>query len=78
MVTKRNKLDFEAALAELEVLVSRMEQGDVSLEESLRLYERGVKLSHLCQEALRNAEQKIQILQQKQGKEQISDFPSED
>jgi exodeoxyribonuclease VII small subunit len=78
MVTKRNKLDFEAAIAELEVLVSRMEQGDISLEESLRLYERGVELSHLCQEALRNAEQKIQILQEKQGKEQISDFPSEE
>ncbi|ADE15865.1 exodeoxyribonuclease VII, small subunit [Nitrosococcus halophilus Nc 4] len=77
-MTKRNKLDFEAALAELEALVSRMEQGDVNLEESLRLYERGVKLSHHCQEALRNAEQKIQILQQKQGKEQISDFPSEE
>jgi exodeoxyribonuclease VII small subunit len=78
MVTKRNKIDFESALAELEALVSHMEQGDVSLEESLRLYERGVKLSHLCQEALCNAEQKIQILQEKQGKEQISDFLSEE
>ncbi|ABA58496.1 exodeoxyribonuclease VII small subunit [Nitrosococcus oceani] len=75
---KRNKLDFESALAELETLVSRMEQGEVSLEESLRLYERGVKLSQLCQETLRDAEQKVQILQQKQGKEQINDFPNEE
>jgi exodeoxyribonuclease VII small subunit len=78
MVTKRNKLDFESALAELESLVSHMEQGDISLEESLRLYERGIKLSHLCQEALCNAEQRIQILQERQGKEQINDFPSEE
>lgn len=75
---KRNKLDFEAALAELETLVSRMERGEMSLEESLRLYEQGVKLSQLCQEALRNAEQKVQILQQKQGKEQINDFPNKE
>ncbi|ADJ28002.1 exodeoxyribonuclease VII small subunit [Nitrosococcus watsonii] len=75
---KRNKLDFESALAELETLVSRMEQGEVSLEESLRLYERGVKLSQLCQETLHDAEQKVQILQQKQEKEQINDFPNEE
>ncbi|BAW80099.1 exodeoxyribonuclease VII small subunit [Candidatus Nitrosoglobus terrae] len=77
MVTKRNKLDFEAALAELETLVSQMEQGGINLEESLRLYERGIKLASLCQEALSNAEQKIQILQEKQGKDQINDFPKE-
>lgn len=78
MVPKHNKLNFETALTELETLVARMEQGDTSLEDSLQLYERGIKLSHLCQEALRNAEQKIQILQEKQGKEQINDFPSEE
>lgn len=78
MVAKRNKLDFEAALAELETLVSQMEQGSINLEESLRLYERGTKLASLCQEALSNAEQKIQILQEKQGKDQINDFPNED
>jgi farnesyl diphosphate synthase len=78
MVTKRSKLDFETALAELETLVSRMEQGNVSLEESLQLYERGVKLSRICQDALRHAEQKVQILQEKQGQDHISDFPSEE
>ncbi len=78
MATKRSKLNFEATLAELEALVSRMEQGDISLEESLHLYERGIKLSRICQEALRSAEQKVQILQEKQGQEQISDFPNEE
>lgn len=78
MATKRSKPDFEAALAELEALVSRMEQGDISLEESLRLYEQGVNLSRICQGALRNAEQKVRILQEKQGQERISDFSNEE
>lgn len=75
MATKHSKPDFETALTELETLVSRMEQGDINLEESLRLYEQGVKLSQICQGALRNAEQKVQILQEKQGQVQVSDFP---
>jgi exodeoxyribonuclease VII small subunit len=54
--------DFEAALAELEQIVERLEQGELSLEESLRQFERGVELTRSCQKALRQAEQKISIL----------------
>ena len=54
--------DFEAALAELETIVQRLEQGELSLEESLRQFERGVVLTRTCQKALRQAEQKIQVL----------------
>ena len=54
--------DFEAALAELETIVQRLEQGELSLEESLRQFERGVVLTRSCQKALRQAEQKIQVL----------------
>jgi exodeoxyribonuclease VII small subunit len=54
--------DFEAALAELEEIVHRLEQGELSLEESLRQFERGVILTRSCQKALRQAEQKIRIL----------------
>ena len=54
--------DFETALAELETLVSTMEQGDLSLEESLKLFERGITLTRGCQESLKEAEQKVQIL----------------
>lgn len=54
--------DFEAALAELESIVQRLEQGELSLEESLRQFERGVVLTRLCQKALRQAEQKIRVL----------------
>ena len=54
--------DFEAALAELEQIVQQLEQGELPLEESLRLFERGVLLTRHCQKALRQAEQKIRIL----------------
>ncbi|MGH8129772.1 MAG: exodeoxyribonuclease VII small subunit [Steroidobacteraceae bacterium] len=54
--------DFEAALAELEEIVHRLEQGELSLEESLRQFERGVVLTRGCQKALRQAEQKIRVL----------------
>ncbi len=53
---------FESSLAELERLVKQMEQGDMTLEESLAAYERGVELSRQCQEALRKAELRIQEL----------------
>jgi exodeoxyribonuclease VII small subunit len=59
--------DFESALAELETLVSNMEQGDLSLEESLKLFERGIVLTRGCQESLKEAEQKVQILLSKSG-----------
>jgi exodeoxyribonuclease VII small subunit len=53
---------FEQAMAELESLVETMEQGELSLEESLKSFERGVLLTRTCQQALKEAEQKIQIL----------------
>ncbi len=59
--------DFETALAELETLVETLEQGDISLEESLKLFERGVNLTRNCQKALQEAEQKVQILLEKSG-----------
>lgn len=59
--------DFETALAELETLVETMEQGDLSLEESLKLFERGITLTRGCQESLKEAEQKVQILLDKNG-----------
>ena len=54
--------DFEKSLAELETLVARMEAGELTLEESLRCYERGVELSRACQHALDRAEQRVRVL----------------
>ncbi|WML89789.1 exodeoxyribonuclease VII small subunit [Thiothrix lacustris] len=54
--------NFEAAMAELEGLVQRMEGGELSLEDSLKEFERGVKLTRLCQAALKVAEQRVKVL----------------
>jgi exodeoxyribonuclease VII small subunit len=55
-------INLETALKELESLVERMEQGDLSLEESLKLFERGIKLTRMCQSALKSAQQKVEVL----------------
>ena len=71
--------DFEAALAELEAIVQRLEQGDISLEESLRQFERGVVLTRSCQKALRQAEQKIRVLAKSSDGEVVEqDFAAPD
>jgi exodeoxyribonuclease VII small subunit len=54
--------DFEAALAELDALVKKLEEGDLTLEQSLALYERGVQLSRFCHARLEEAERRIEIL----------------
>ena len=69
---------FEESLKELENLVEKMEQGDLSLEDSLSHFERGVQLSRACQKALKEAEQKVEILMQKNGQDEITTFDSED
>ena len=69
---------FEKALQELEALVEKMEQGEMSLEDSLQHFEKGVQLSRACQQALKEAEQKVEILMQKNDQEDIAPFDSED
>ena len=65
--------DFETALTELEGLVQRMEGGELSLEDSLQEFERGVQLTRICQDALKAAEQRVKLLSAN-GEEQ--DFPA--
>ncbi|HKE88361.1 MAG TPA: exodeoxyribonuclease VII small subunit [Vicinamibacterales bacterium] len=57
--------DFEAAIAELEAVVKKLEEGDLPLEESLRLYERGVHLSRFCHARLEEAERRIEVLNER-------------
>lgn len=59
--------DFEQSLAELEAIVDKLEQGDLTLDESLQHFERGVQLTRTCQAALKDAEQKVEILLRKSG-----------
>jgi len=76
MATKKtkNEANFESALQELEKLVEEMEQGDISLEQSLQKFERGIALSRACQKALQDAEQKVQILIEKKQADTLADF----
>ena len=78
MARKKQGVDFEAALEELEGLVERMEEGELSLEESLKTYERGIELSRACQKSLDAAEQRIQILSEKEGDTEIQSFQADD
>ena len=68
---------FEAALEELETLVETLERGELSLEESLKTYERGVVLARTCQEALARAEQKVSLLSAPDGDAEPTPFDSE-
>ena len=54
--------DFEQALAELEAVVERLEHGELPLEQALTQFERGMALARSCQDALKQAEQKVEIL----------------
>ena len=57
--------DFESAIAELDAIVKRMEEGDLTLEKSMELYERGLQLSKFCHSTLEAAERRIEILSER-------------
>jgi exodeoxyribonuclease VII small subunit len=68
------ELNFETALAKLEQIVRELEAGELSLEESLKLFESGVSLARLCSKKLDEAEGKIQILLSEDGQPVRDDF----
>ena len=59
--------NFERSIEQLETLVAAMEDGELSLEDSLEAFEKGIKLTRECQSALRQAEQKVQVLMDESG-----------
>ena len=71
-------LAFEQAMASLKQLVDEMEKGELSLDESLKKFEQGVALTKQCQQALAEAEQKVNILMEEQGKTRLQDFTTDD
>ena len=77
MPRKKTTPSFEDSLKELEQLVEQMERGDMPLEESLKSFERGVQLTRTCQQALKAAEQKVQILLEENGETTLKPFPDE-
>jgi len=74
MSDAQDAIDFEKSLETLEKLVERMEQGELTLEQSLAAFEEGVKLTKNCQEALKQAEQRVKILLGHNGNQTLTDF----
>jgi len=78
MARKKTAPDFEQSLQTLEALVERMESGELTLEKSLEAFEQGIRLTKECQQALREAEQKVQILMSQNGQEELQPFHEDD
>ena len=72
----KKAVDFEQQLASLEDLVESLESGELSLEESLKSFEQGIKVARDCQAALKNAEQKVEVLMRQE--DSIVSQPFED
>ena len=68
------KFNLEKALEDLEALVEELESGDLPLEKAMKKFEDGIKLTRGCQAALKDAEQKVEILLQSAGGEDLEDF----
>ena len=77
MPKKNSKINFEKTFSELENLVNQMEDGNLSLEESLACFERGMILTKDCQQALNEAEKKVKILLEKNKKSSLEIFESD-
>ena len=72
------KFNLEKSLADLEDLVEELESGDLPLEKGMKKFEEGIKLTRGCQTALKEAEQKVEILLKSAGGENLEDFEVED
>ncbi|KJZ13237.1 MAG: exodeoxyribonuclease VII small subunit [Marinomonas sp.] len=77
MSRKTSVRHFEDNLVELDSIVSQLESNQLSLEDALKAFEKGVKLSKDCQTVLTQAEQKVQILLEQQGNESLEPFDPE-
>ena len=73
-MSSTKKFDLEKSLADLEELVEELESGDLPLEKALKKFEEGIKLTRGCQAALKEAEQKVEVLMSSAGGEDLEDF----
>ena len=74
MAEQPQQIDFEATLSQLENLVEKLENSEFTLEQSLQAFEKGVKLTRQCQQALSAAEQKVQLLIEENGQSEAVPF----
>lgn len=77
MARKKVAVDFEQSLADLQQLVERLEGGELSLEDSLSAFEQGIRLTRDCQAALAQAEQKVQVLLERDGELEEAPFDAD-
>lgn len=75
---KATTFNLESSIEDLESIVDDMESGELSLEEAMLQFEKGVKLTRDCHQALLKAEQKVKILLEKQGEMQLVDFDTDE
>ncbi len=75
--TKDTSVNLEKSLADVTKLIEKMEHGDLSLEKSLETFEQGITLIKNCQKILTDAEQKVQMLIEKNGKAELAPYTSE-
>jgi exodeoxyribonuclease VII small subunit len=69
---KEENITFEQAIEELETIINRLEEGDVPLDETIKLYEKGSELKDFCEKILKSAEVKIQKINQKTKNKEIT------
>ena len=77
-MTDAKKINLEKSLAELEELVDELESGDLPLEKAMKKFEEGIKLTRNCQAALKDAEQKVEVLLKSAGGENLEEFDIDD
>ena len=65
MTVKKNDISFEEALKDLEKIVEDLNNGDMELEKAITAYEKGIQLKNICEERLRNAQERIELIQNK-------------
>ena len=77
-MTGKKKINLEKSLADLEDLVEELESGDLPLEKAMKKFEDGIKLTRNCQAALKEAEQKVEILLKSADGESLEEFAGEE
>jgi exodeoxyribonuclease VII small subunit len=77
-MTSNKKFNLEKSLADLEEIVDELESGDLPLEKAMKKFEEGIKLTRGCQAALKEAEQKVEILLKSAGGEDLEEFEADE
>jgi len=77
-MSSKKTINLEKSLTDLEDLVEELESGDLPLEKAMKKFEDGIKLTRACQTALKDAEQKVEILLKSAGGDELEDFEADD